>query len=84
MQLLGNYHDGMAHLVMMVMVVDSGGGSTDLIPQDSGDGRDGRDVVLVADAVGQEPVADLPGEDARIFALQLFNVTDHLAVTPIN
>ena len=36
----------------MVVVVDAGSRSSDLVAEDSRDGRDGRDVVLVADAVG--------------------------------
>ena len=51
---------------------------TDLVAQDPRNGTNRRNVVFVADAVGQQPVADLPCEDARVFALQLFNVTHHL------
>ena len=51
---------------------------SDLIAQDPRDGTYRRHVVLVAHAVGQQTVADLPREDARVFALELFDVADHL------
>ena len=41
-------------------------------------GGDGGDVVLVADAVGEQLVSDLPGEDARVLHLQLLDEVDHL------
>lgn len=35
------------------------------------------DVVVVADALGQQPVADLPGEDRRTLALELGDLVHH-------
>ncbi len=49
----------------------------DLVPQDPGDGGDRGHVVLVADAVAQQLVSDLPGEDARVLLLQVPDVVDH-------
>ena len=66
--------------MVVVVVMDGRSSSSDFVTEDSGDGRDGRDVVFVADAIRQEAVADLPREDARVFALQLFYVTHHLAI----
>lgn len=38
----------------------------DLVPEDAADGADRRHIVLVAHAIGQQAIPDLPGEDARI------------------
>lgn len=51
-----------------------GRGGADLVPQYSRDAGDRRHVVLVADAVGQQPVPDLPGEDTRVLQLQVLDV----------
>ena len=45
---------------------------------DAVDGADGRDVVLVADAVLQETVTYLPREDARVLLLVAFDLAHHL------
>lgn len=47
-----------------------------LVPQNPRDRADARHVVLVADALGEQTVADLPGEDARVLLLQLADVCD--------
>ena len=60
------------------MLLDDGGGGAHLVAQNPRDARDGRHVVLVADAVGEQPVADLPGEDAGILELELLDVLDDL------
>jgi hypothetical protein len=49
----------------------------DLVPQDPADGADRGNVVLVADAVREEPVADLPGEDSGVLLLQVLDVGHH-------
>lgn len=49
----------------------------DFVAQDAADGADRGHVELVADAVGQKSVADLPRENARVLGLQLANVADH-------
>lgn len=49
-----------------------------LVPQYPADAGHGGHVVLVADAVCQESVSDLPREDAGVFRFQLFDVRDHL------
>lgn len=41
----------------------------DLVPKDSADGTDRRDVELVTDGVSEQPFPDLPGEDARVLVL---------------
>ena len=41
------------------------------------DGADGGDVDLVADAVLEEAVPDLPGEDARVLLLVVFYLEHH-------
>ena len=46
----------------------------DLVPQDPAYRRDGRHVVLVAHAVREQPVADLPREDARVLVLEALDV----------
>lgn len=52
--------------------------AADLAAQDAADAADGGHVELVAHAVRQQPLADLPREDARVFLLQLADVGDHL------
>lgn len=52
--------------------------AADLAAQDAADAADGGHVELVADAVRQQPVADLPREDTRVLLLQLADVSDHL------
>ena len=42
------------------------------------DGADAGDVVLRADALGEEPVADLPGEHGRVVLLVLGDGVDHV------
>jgi hypothetical protein len=49
----------------------------DFVAQDAADGTDRGHVELVADAVGQQPVADLPREDAGVLGLELANVAHH-------
>lgn len=49
----------------------------DLIAQDAADGADRGHVVLVAHAVGQQAVADLPREDAGVSLLVIADVFDH-------
>lgn len=51
--------------------------SPDLIPEDAADGAHGRHVVLVAHAVRQQPVPDLPGEDARVALLVVPDALHH-------
>lgn len=52
--------------------------AADLAAQDAADAADGGHVELVADAVRQQPVTDLPREDTRVLLLQLADVSDHL------
>lgn len=52
--------------------------AADLAAQDAADAADGGHVELVADAVREQPLADLPREDARVLLLQLADVSDHL------
>lgn len=52
--------------------------AADLVPQDAANGADRRHVVLVADAVGQQAVPDLPGEDPRVALLVVSDVLDHV------
>lgn len=49
----------------------------DFIPEDPADGADGRHVVLVAHPVRQQPVPDLPGEDARVALLVVPDALHH-------
>lgn len=49
----------------------------DFVAQDATDGADGGHVEFVADAVRQQPVADLPRENSRVLGLQLADVADH-------
>ena len=42
------------------------------------DGADAGDVVLRADALGEEPVADLPGEHGRVLPLVLRDGVHHV------
>lgn len=62
---------------VMGMMVYRGGGP-DLVPQYPRDAADRGHVVLVADAVGQQAVPDLPREDPWVLELQLLDVLDHL------
>jgi len=48
----------------------------DLVAEDAADGADRGHVVLVADALVEELVADLPGEDARVAVLVLADLGD--------
>lgn len=50
----------------------------DLVAEDARDRTDGWNVVLVTDAVGQQPVADLPREDPGVLVLELLDVGHHL------
>lgn len=50
----------------------------ELVPQDPRYRADAGYVVLVANSVRQQPVADFPRENARILLLELPNVGDHL------
>ena len=52
--------------------------ATNLIAQNTADGAHRGHVVLVADAVGQQPVADLPGEDAGVALLVVPDMLDHV------
>ena len=52
--------------------------SPNLVPQDPTYGRHRRDVVLVADPLGQEPIPDLPGKYSRILLLQIADESDNL------
>ncbi len=52
-------------------------GSPDFIPEDPADGADGRHVVLVTHPVRQQPVPDLPGEDARVVVLVIPDALHH-------
>lgn len=52
--------------------------TANLIAQDAADGAYRRHVVFIADAVGQQPVANLPGKDARVTLLVVPNVLDHV------
>lgn len=52
--------------------------TANLIAQDSTDGAHRRHVVLVADAVGQQPVSDLPRKDTRVALLVVPDVLDHV------
>lgn len=72
-------------MVMMVMVsrvmmdrTSSTCSRAHLVPQNPRDAWNWRDVVLVANAVGQESVADFPGEDPRVLEFELFDVLDDL------
>lgn len=51
--------------------------SPDFIPEDAADGADGGHVVLIAHPVGQQPVPDLPGEDARVPLLVVPDALHH-------
>lgn len=51
--------------------------SPDLIPEDPADGAHGRHVVLVTHPVRQQPVPDLPGEDARVVLLVVPDALHH-------
>lgn len=62
---------------MMRMMMDRGC-SADLVPQYPRDAADRWDVVLVADAVREQAVPDLPGEDPGVLELQLLDVLHHL------
>lgn len=48
-----------------------------LVPQDPRYGAHRWHIVLVADSVGKQSVSDLPGEDARVFLFEVFDVGDH-------
>lgn len=52
--------------------------AADLVAQDAADGAHRGHIVLVTDAVGQQPVADLPGKDARVSLLVVPDVLDHV------
>lgn len=67
--------DGVVEGVRVGGLVHQG---ADLVTQDAADGADRGDVVLVTDAVGEELVADFPGEDAGVLLFQLFDVGYHL------
>lgn len=49
----------------------------ELVPQYAADGAHRRHGVLVAHAVRQQPVPDLPGEDARVAPLVVPDAVDH-------
>lgn len=49
-----------------------------LVAQDARYRADARHIVLVANALGQQPIANLPRKDARILLLQLAYVADDL------
>lgn len=51
--------------------------SPDFIPEDPADGADRRHVVLVTHPVRQQPVPDLPGEDARVALLVIPDALHH-------
>lgn len=51
--------------------------SPDFIPEDAADGADGGHVVLIAHPVRQQPVPDLPGEDARVPLLVVPDALHH-------
>jgi len=68
-------------MMMMMMVVGRvmrmmmhGRSGADLVTQYPRDAGHRRYVVLVADAVGQQPIPNLPREDARVLELQLLDV----------
>ena len=52
--------------------------SPDLVPENPADRRDGRHVVLVADALGQKSIPDFPGKYSRILLLQVSDKPDDL------
>lgn len=62
---------------MRVMSGRSRPHAPDFVPQYPGDGADRRHVELVAHSVVQEAVPDLPGEDPRIFLLEVLDVGHH-------
>jgi len=53
-------------MLLVGLVVALLGQVPDLVAEDAADRADRRHVVLVAHAVGQQAIPDLPGEDARI------------------
>lgn len=50
---------------------------SDLVAQDAANRAHRRHIVLVADPFGQQLIADLPGEYARIAVLVVTNLSDH-------
>ena len=52
--------------------------AADFIAENATDGADRGDVVLVADALGEQLVPNLPGKDAGVFDLEVLNKVHHL------
>jgi len=69
--------DGVVEMRVMSsagMVMNQG---TDLIPKDSANGTNGRNIILVTHTVGQQPVPNLPGEYTRVFLFQFFDICNY-------
>lgn len=65
----------LVHVVMVDVVVWR---VAQFVPQDTRDRTDAGHVRLVADALAEQSIADLPGENSRVLLLQLANIVDDL------